>query len=271
MTTSTTPTHEHDSAPFAHLSVAKMPAHWLMARLGKRVLRPGGLEMTRWMLDELRIGPEDDAIEFAPGLGLTAREIVARRPRTYVGVEREPEAIAQTERALAGHERARIVRADASRTPLPDACASVVVGEAMLSMHPEAKKQAIASEARRLLRPGGGYAIHELAVTDPDRQSEVERDFSDCIHVGVRIGTVPQWKTWLERAGFEVASVTTAPMRLLETMRLIQDEGVWRTARFVFNSLRVPGAASRLLDVRAVFRKHEPYVRAVAIVARRRA
>lgn len=262
--------HEHD-APFAHLPVAKMPAHWLMARLGKRVLRPGGLEMTRWMLDELRIGPDDDAIELAPGLGLTAREIVARKPRSYVGIEREPEAIAETERALAGHERARVVKGDAARTHLPDSCASVVVGEAMLSMHPEAKKQAIANEARRLLRPGGSYAIHELAVTDAGRQNEVERDFSDCIHVGVRVGTVPQWHTWLERAGFEVTKTTTAPMRLLETARLLQDEGLWRTTRFVYNSLRVPGAARRLLDVRAVFRKHEACVRAVAIVAKRRA
>lgn len=265
------PSHEHQSTPFAHLSVAKMPAHWLMARLGKRVLRPGGIEMTRWMLDELRLGPQDDVIELAPGLGLTAREILARRPRTYVGVEREPEAIAQAERAIGGFDgSARVVRADASRSGLADASASVVVGEAMLSMHPEAKKLAIASEVRRLLRPGGSYAIHELAVVDREDQAEVERDFSDAIHVGVRIGTGAQWKEWLDHAGFEVTSVTTAPMRLLETTRLLQDEGAWRTARFVFNSLRVPGAARRLLDVRAAFRKHDKHVRAIALIAKRR-
>ena len=32
-----------DGRPFEnHLNVQKMPAHWLMAHLGKRVLRPGG-------------------------------------------------------------------------------------------------------------------------------------------------------------------------------------------------------------------------------------
>ncbi|MEO8801279.1 MAG: class I SAM-dependent methyltransferase [Polyangiaceae bacterium] len=204
-------------------------------------------------------------------LGLTAREILTRRPRTYVGVEREPEAIAQTERAIAAFSSsARVVRADASHSGLPDACASVVVGEAMLSMHPEAKKLAIVQEVRRLLRPGGSYAIHELAVTDPEHQADVEKDFSESIHVGVRIGTVAQWKEWLDRAGFEVTSVTTAPMRLLETTRLLQDEGLWRTGRFVFNTLRVPGAARRLLDVRAAFRKHDKHVRAVAVIAKRR-
>jgi len=29
--------------PGSDLDVAKMPGHWLLARLGKRVLRPGGL------------------------------------------------------------------------------------------------------------------------------------------------------------------------------------------------------------------------------------
>lgn len=267
--TSTTP-GGHTSTPFEHLSVSKMPAHWLMARLGKRVLRPGGAEMTRWILDQLRIGPTDDVIELAPGLGHTARRILAHGPRTYVGVEREPEAIAQTERALAGqHGSVRIVRADASSIPLPDACASIVVGEAMLTMHPETKKQAIVAEARRLLRAGGAYAIHELALLDPDRQAAVERDFSSSIHVGVRIATVPQWTAWLEQAGFEVDRVTTSPMHLLEISRVVRDEGLLRAVRFAVNAIRLPGAARRLREVRAVFRKYETSIAAVAMIARR--
>ena len=33
--------------PGVELAAGKMPGHWLLARLGKRVLRPGGLELTR--------------------------------------------------------------------------------------------------------------------------------------------------------------------------------------------------------------------------------
>lgn len=36
--------------PGSELDVAKMPGHWLLARLGKRVLRPGGLKLTRALL-----------------------------------------------------------------------------------------------------------------------------------------------------------------------------------------------------------------------------
>jgi hypothetical protein len=54
-------------------SVEKMPGHWLLARMGKRVLRPGRLELTHWLLGELSVTAPDDVVEFAPGLGVTAR------------------------------------------------------------------------------------------------------------------------------------------------------------------------------------------------------
>lgn len=269
-------TASHDEIAFAgNLDVSKMPAHWLFARLGKRVLRPGGIELTRWLLDAAAIGPEDDAIELAPGLGVTARAILERGPHGYVGVERDAGARGFTQRALAraGFADARIVEGDAASVPLEDASASVVLGEAMLSMQTERKKHAILAEASRLLRPGGCYAIHELAVEpddiDGDRLARIEGDLSKAIHVGVRIGTVSRWCAWLEEHGFEVEQVKTAPMRLLELDRLVRDEGALGTARFAFNALRTPGATGRLLSVRATFREHMDHLCAVAIVARR--
>jgi len=78
--------------PGDHLDAAKIPGHWLLLRLGKRVLRPGGLELTRRMLDGLNIQPDDDVVEFGPGLGVTARLTLARKPHSYVGIERDESA-----------------------------------------------------------------------------------------------------------------------------------------------------------------------------------
>lgn len=60
------------------LAMEKMPGHWVLARLGKRVLRPGGRMLTRQMLGALAIGPRDRVVEFAPGLGSTARLTLRR-------------------------------------------------------------------------------------------------------------------------------------------------------------------------------------------------
>ena len=59
--------------PGEELKTEKMPGHWLLARLGKRVLRPGGRQLTNRMIEALNIRPSDEVIEFAPGLGATAR------------------------------------------------------------------------------------------------------------------------------------------------------------------------------------------------------
>ncbi len=257
-----------------HLAVHKMPAHWLMARLGKRVLRPGGLETTRWLLDHGRVRSCDDVVEFAPGLGTTAKVILAERPNSYVGIERDQNAAAFAERAIStsGYTSARILQADAARVPLPGGSATVVVGEAMLSMQPTPRKRAIVAEARRLLRGGGRYLIHELAVApdeiDGRTLEAIEQDLSSCIHVGVRIGTAAQWRLWLEEAGFEVECAVTAPMHLLEPARLVRDEGIPGAVRFVFNALSTPGAARRLVAVRSAFRRHRRNLCAVGLVAR---
>jgi hypothetical protein len=43
------------ATPHRDVPVEKMPGHWLLARMGKRVLRPGGLELTQQLLAELSI------------------------------------------------------------------------------------------------------------------------------------------------------------------------------------------------------------------------
>lgn len=265
--------------PFAgNLAVHKMPAHWLLARLGKRVLRPGGRGATRWLIERAGVGPSDDVIELAPGLGTTARELLARKPRSYAGVERDAGAADFARKAIgkAGFHGVTIHEGDAARIPVGAASASVVLGEAMLSMQPQAKKEAIVAEVARVLRSGGRYAIHELAVVDGEsveattaRVDQVQKDLSASIHVGVRIGTVAEWRALLEDAGLVVESATTVPMRLLELDRLVEDEGVLGTVRLIANTLRTRGATARLLDVRRSFKKHEQHLCAVALVAKK--
>ena len=266
---------EHELSQFTDRSVDKMPAHWLMARLGKRVLRPGGVGATQWLLKHVSVQPSDDVIEFAPGLGSTAREIVALSPNSYVGVERDAKAKILADRSLADSHcpNARIIQGDALHVPLENGCATIVLGEAMLSMQTLQKKQSIIAEARRLLRANGRYALHELAVIpeniDREQLANIHRELSEQIHVGVRIGTVDEWTRWVTEAGFEVESITTKPMHLLEPRRLIQDEGLFGACKFVFNALTTPGARRRLLQVRSAFRKYNSNLCAIALVARR--
>lgn len=190
MNTETQPSRNRTRA----LPAEKMPGHWLLARLGKRVLRPGGVELTTRML----------------GLGATARRVLARNPASYIGVERDEAAAAQLTTLLAGVDRQWLV-ASAERTGLPDCSASVVYGEALLTMLPEAAKRRVIAEAYRVLKPGGRYGIHELCLVpedlDPAHANRICGDLSDSIHVGARPHKARHWRGLLEATGFTMSAV----------------------------------------------------------------
>lgn len=248
---------------------AKMPGHWLLAKMGKRVLRPGGLELTRQLLSDLAIDESDDVVEFAPGLGVTASMTLARGPRSYTAIERDADAAAAVERYLGGPHQQCIV-GSAEETGLADASASVVYGEAMLSMQPATAKSRIVGEAARLLRPGGRYGIHELCLVPDDvdetTRDEIQRAMSGEIHVGVRPLTVREWRELIESAGLTIVAERTAPMHLLEPRRLVSDEGLLRAIRFVWNVAWHGAARRRVLAMRRIFRKYGRHLAAIAMV-----
>lgn len=257
----------HDSLPApAH----KMPGHWLLARLGKRVLRPGGLELTRVMLEQLDIQPRDAVVEFAPGLGVTARLTLSRQPASYTALERDEVAAKEVQSYLTGpHQRCQL--GSAEQTGLPEQSATVVYGEAMLTMQGPEQKRRIVAEAFRLLQPGGRYGIHELSLTPDDLpeavQDDISREMSRNIHVGARPLSAREWRELLTDAGFRVESEATAPMHLLEPRRVVQDEGLFRALRFVFNVLRTPEARKRVFSMRRMFRQHRRHLAAISFIA----
>lgn len=247
----------------------KAPGHWLLARMGKRVLRPGGRELTEKLVDALNITPEDDVVEFAPGLGFTAGLVLRRRPRSYVGVERDESAAVMARRVVDGPSQ-RIVTGDARQTGLDSGCASVVYGEAMLTMQADPQKLKIVQEAARLLRAGGRYGIHELCLKPDsiaeDMKAEVQRELALAIRVNARPLTIEEWKALLAEAGMRVESVFTNPMHLLKPRRMVADEGILRALRIAFNILRTPAARRRIMQMRKVLNRYADHLGAVAIV-----
>lgn len=252
---------------------ARQPGHWLLASMGKRVLRPGGREMTRWMLDQLAIGPHDRVVEFAPGMGATARLTLAARPEEYVAVERDAAAAARLCAWLAdrGPTAARCVESGAEATSLESGNYSVVYGEAMLTMQTMEQKQRIVTEAARLLGPHGRYAIHELCLVpddlDPDVQRGIQAELSREIHVGAQPLTAPQWRALLNNAGLRVVAERHSPMHLLEPGRLLRDEGPLVMMRLLWNAVRRPQARHRVCAMRALFRKHGHHLQAISLIA----
>lgn len=258
-----------DALPGAHLRAETMPGHWVLAKLGKRVLRPGGLGLTKQMLAGLNVQPADRVVEFAPGLGITARLTLGRRPAAYTAVERDETAADLLRRWLTGPTQ-RCQTGSADRSGVPDGAATVVYGEAMLTMQTTETKRRILNEAYRILEPGGRYGIHELSLSPDDIpdtiKHEIEQALSHSIRVGARPLTCAEWREELTRAGFEVREEHRAPMHLLEPMRLVRDEGWFGAMRFLMNVVRDAPARKRVLQMRSVFRRYEANLGAISLI-----
>ncbi|MCC7339680.1 MAG: methyltransferase domain-containing protein [Bryobacterales bacterium] len=261
-------THSH-SIDVHEISADKMPGHWLLASLGKRVLRPGGLALTSRLLGALNIGKRDDVLELAPGLGVTARMTLSRHPHSYTAVERDEKAARGILRILEGTHN-RCVLGTAENTGLPSEAFTTAYGEAMLTIQGAPAKARILEEVRRVLKPGGKYGIHELCIV-PDESGEairreIEKRLSTGIHVGVQPLVAKEWRQLLESAGFRVLWEERAPMHLLEPKRLIRDEGFFGALRFAFNLLRRPDARKRVVQMRNLFREYRQNLEAIAFV-----
>jgi hypothetical protein len=165
----------------------------------------------------------------------------------------------------------RVIRGEAARTGLPDASVDAVLGEAMLTMQTDAHKADIVAEAFRVLRPAGRYAIHELALrpdgVDDSVKTEIRTALARSIKVNARPLTAPEWTNLLTTAGFDVQTVSFAPMALLEPRRVVADEGLAPTLRFVANVVRDGDAWTRVRGMRSTFRKHRENLAAISVIA----
>ena len=262
-------TLEQLDLPGGGLSATRMPGHWLLARLGKRLLRPGGLGLTWRLLEALAIQPSDAVVEFAPGLGVTARMTLSLHPASYTAVEGDEAAANRARRFLTGTQQ-RCLVGNAAEAPLPDQSATVVYGEAMLTMHGPEQKRRIVQEAARLLRPGGRYGIHELCLVPDDLDGQIKREIeqalSRTVHVGARPLTATEWRALLKAEGFNVQTEAQRLMRLLEPDRLIQDEGFLGALHFVKDLICDKEARQRVLAMRRIFVKYRAHMAAIMLV-----
>lgn len=250
--------------------INRIQGYQLLALMGKRVLRPGGRKLTEKLISGLSINSRDQVIEFAPGKGWTAEKVLAHQPMSYKGIELSEEAALQLRKKLGGKNR-EIIIGNASKVPLPDQSTDKLYGEAMLTMHANQRKVRIMREAYRLLKKGGLYGVHELSLFPQDisdsRKKAIQKTLATTMHVNARPLTLSEWIVLFEQEGFKVKDYFTNPMAVLETRRIVEDEGILQSLKIGFNIYTNPAARRRIAAIRKVFKKYKNEMTAIVIIA----
>ncbi len=252
------------------IDYSRAPAFQVLFGLGKTTMRPGGMELTRWMLDALKIEKGDRVVELAPGRGATTRMVLGLSPQSYTAVERDRASQQNVQRILGNGTLGQCVVGTVQATGLDDASASVVFGEAMLTMQTRESKLKIVKEAFRLLAPGGRYGLHETCLkadTPTATKTDMEHALKDALRVGARPLALQEWQALLEEAGFTIEENHEAPMLLLEPKRMVQDEGLWGAIRFVLRVMTTPAARRRIWRIRKTFQAYADHINAASLIA----
>ena len=215
--------------PHADRPIASAPGHWVLARAGKRVLRPGGAALSAAMLGHAHLA-DADVVELAPGLGRTAAEIIKDHPASYTAIDRDPDA-ARRVAAVVGN-LGSVRQGEAADTGLDDASDDVVgviragargyVTKAISTADlAQAVRRVAAGDAAFSPRLAGfvldafGAGTGEVAVADTelDRLSAREREVMRLIARGY---------TYRECAGELFISIKTVETHVSAVLRKLQ-------------------------------------------------
>lgn len=199
---------------------------------------PGGLRLTRRLLDALAVGLGDQLLDVACGTGTTSLVAAVEYDAQVLGVDLSPDNVAVavgTAATRAVPERARFRVGDAEALPMPAAGCDVVVCECALCTFPG--KATAAREMARVLRPGGRVGITDVTADRARLPAELTglagwvacvadaRTEADYQHIlaaaGLRVDTVERHDAALARLVDQIGARLellrmTAPGRLAE-------------------------------------------------------
>lgn len=227
------------------------------------------MELTRQILERLDVQLSDEVVEFAPGVGATTQLILSRAPAQYTAIDRDEASVKLVFGYLKGLNQQGVIGRP-EHTSLPDASATVVLGEATLTMQMASHREQIITEAARILKPGGRYGIHELCLEPDDldnaTKSEIEKALSEVSRVGTRPLTKSESRALLESAGFQIKGTVIAPFHLLKPCRLLRDEGLLGILRLLGNVLCDGTAGQCIIAMRSVIRRYQDRLAVIALV-----
>lgn len=182
---------------------------------------PGGLALTRRLIEALGVGKEGAVLDVGSGSGSSALLLAEMTGCRVIGMDlARPSLVEAGARAARAGVAARlaVVCADAEALPFRDGIADGVLCECAFCLFPDAARAA--NELRRVLRRGGRLALSDVCA-DSGHLPAALRTLE--AHVACLAGARPLGETalLLERAGFVIERIERHDAALREMLERI--------------------------------------------------
>jgi demethylmenaquinone methyltransferase / 2-methoxy-6-polyprenyl-1,4-benzoquinol methylase len=114
----------------------------------------------RFLVSQVDVGPRETVLDVATGTGAVARELIAQKGCTVVGLDQSPEMLAEARRRLPAG--VKLVEGRAEQLPFPNAAFDALTFTYLLRYVSD--PAATLGELARVVRPGGTIAGLEFAL-----------------------------------------------------------------------------------------------------------
>ena len=239
----------------------------LLAVLGKKVIRPGGLgaSETIFRIADLQAGQK--VLDIGCGVGTTAIQLTSRFACrvTAVDIDKRMIEYAKTNIRKAGMaEQIALKRGDIQALPFADGVFDAVTIEAV-SMFTRDQGASI-KEAVRVCRPGGYVFDHEFvwAESPPD---ELRYLFDTMVCPGMSFDTEREWIELYQSAGQEDTQCISVPFDLLTPRGMLRDEGLTGTVAFIGRAMSRWAYLRKMLWLIKILIRVSPYLSSVVIAS----
>ncbi|MBD2119362.1 cyclopropane-fatty-acyl-phospholipid synthase family protein [Trichocoleus sp. FACHB-262] len=240
------------------INFATAPGHQVMARAGKKILRPGGKAATEQLFQWAQFQPGETVLELAASFGNSAIALAKQYGVRVVGIEKNPESVARARaniQAAGLAEQVQVIEGDIFHLEQIPEQFDYVLAEAILTMQSASGKAKIMRGICDRLKPRGKFLSHELLAQD--QEAEIHQALAAALRANSTPLSETNWIAACETAGLQVSQHQTGAMGLLSPARVIQDEGLVNSIQVFWNVLTHPQLRDRLLAIRRVFKQYE--------------
>lgn len=235
-----------------------------LARIGKTIIRPGGMTMTNELLEQCHLNEQTTILEVACNIGTTAIHLAKKYGSKVVAVDLNPQIVAMAQDNIGKHGASNLVsvqQGDALSLPFEDSRFDVLINEAMLTAFtPEMRTQALA-EFSRVLKLGGVLVTHDLLHIEPQStltDNEIPAEQLD----------EKRWRSYYEASPFEIMEMKTGDLRLFSFIGILQDEGIAGLIRILQNIEHNEEDQQRFIDVVQNFDDRRKIVGSIAFISK---
>ncbi|WP_437889489.1 class I SAM-dependent methyltransferase [Phytobacter sp. V91] len=254
------------------MSVSEKAGHTFLASLGKTRLRPGGVEVTEWLIQQAQLNAGSQVLEIACNMATTSIELAQRFGCQICAIDMDKQALEtarQNVKQAGLSDRINILEANATRLPFPDESFDVVINEAMLTMYADKAKVKLVNEYYRVLKKGGHLLTHDIMLTRGELASAAYGQLQNVVKSHVSPMSQDNWRQLFVDSGFEQVVTRNGAMSLMTPVGLIRDEGVGRALKIVFNGMRTRENRLRFTGMFRYFRTHRKQLNYIACCSRK--